>query len=77
MLPLMERGTRGASWRCCERYLVLDLLHAAEHARVDGSADQQIGDFHRNGLLLVARQIARAAHTGLGDAITAVEKKPG
>jgi hypothetical protein len=56
---------------------VLDLLHAAEHARVDGSADQQIGDFHRNGLLLAARQIARAAQTGLGDAITAVGKEPG
>ncbi|CAH0203688.1 hypothetical protein [Stenotrophomonas lactitubi] len=56
---------------------VLDLLHAAEHARVDGSTDEQIGDFHRNGLLLAARQIARAAHTGLGDAITAVGKEPG
>ena len=56
---------------------VLDLLHATEHARVDGSADEQIGDFHRNGLLLAARQIARAAQTGLGDAITAVANKPG
>lgn len=28
---------------------VLDLLHAAERARVDGSTDGQIGDFHRNG----------------------------
>ncbi|PTS75491.1 hypothetical protein DBR33_09210 [Stenotrophomonas sp. HMWF022] len=56
---------------------VLDLLHSAEHARVDGSTDEQIGDFHRNGLLLAARQIARAAHTGLGDAITAVGKEPG
>lgn len=55
---------------------VLDLLHATEHARVDGSADEQIGDFHRNGLLLAARQIARAAHTGLGDAITALGKGP-
>ncbi|WP_340571396.1 hypothetical protein [Stenotrophomonas sp. G106K1] len=56
---------------------VLDLLHAAEHTRVDGGTDEQIGDFHRNGLLLAARQIAHAAQTGLGEAITAVEKKPG
>lgn len=56
---------------------VLDLLHAAERARVDGSTDGQIGDFHRNGLLLAARQIAHAAQTGLGDAITAVANKPG
>lgn len=56
---------------------VLDLLHAAEHTRVDGGADEQIGDFHRNGLLLAARQIAHAAHTGLGDAITAAGKEPG
>lgn len=56
---------------------VLDLLHAAERARVDGNTDEQIGDFHRNGLLLAARQIAHAALTGLGDAITAVANKPG
>jgi hypothetical protein len=56
---------------------VLDLLHAAERARVDGNTDEQIGDFHRNGLLLAARQIAHAAQTGLGDAITAVANKPG
>jgi len=56
---------------------VLDLLHAAERTRVDGGADEQIGDFHRNGLLLAARQIAHAAHTGLGDAITAGGKEPG
>jgi len=56
---------------------VLDLLHAAERARVDGNTDGQIGDFHRNGLLLAARQIAHAAQTGLGDAITAVANKPG
>lgn len=56
---------------------VLDLLHAAERARVDGNTDEQIGDFHRNGLLLAARQIAHAAQTGLGDAITAVANQPG
>lgn len=56
---------------------VLDLLHAAERARVDGNTDEQIGDFHRIGLLLAARQIAHAALTGLGDAITAVANKPG
>ena len=56
---------------------VLDLLHAAERARVDGNTDEQIGDFHRNGLLLAARQIAHAALAGLGDAITAVANKPG
>lgn len=56
---------------------VLDLLHAAEHTRVDGRGDEQIGDFHRNGLLLAARQIAHAAQIGLGDAITAGGKEPG
>ncbi|CAM4259631.1 hypothetical protein CR156_01880 [Stenotrophomonas lactitubi] len=56
---------------------MLDLLHAAEHTRVVGGTDEQIGDFHRNGLLLAARQIARAAQTGLGDAITAGGKEPG
>lgn len=56
---------------------MLELLHAAEHARLDGSADEQIGDFHRNGLLLTARQIAHAAQIGLGDAITAEGKEPG
>jgi len=57
--------------------VVLDLLHATERTRVDGGADEQIGDFHRNGLLLAASQIAHAAQTGLGDAITAVGKEPG
>ena len=48
---------------------VLDLLHAAERARMDGDPQDQLGDFHRDGLIVAARQIARAAQDGLGDAL--------
>ncbi|MGE8234998.1 MAG: hypothetical protein ACN6PQ_01825 [Stenotrophomonas indicatrix] len=72
-----EWGTLDVSGYCCERSLVLELQHAAQHVCVDGYTDQQIGDFHRNALLLAARQIAHAAHADLGDAITAVANKSG
>lgn len=48
---------------------VLDLLHAAERARAEGDPQDPLGDFHRDGLIIAARQIARAAHDGLGDAM--------
>jgi len=48
---------------------LLDLLHAAERARLDGHQQDQLGDFHRDGLIVAARQIARAAQNGLGDAL--------
>ncbi|MBW8774496.1 MAG: hypothetical protein JF596_05385 [Stenotrophomonas sp.] len=50
--------------------VVLDLLHAAERVRVGGGSDQQLGDFHIDGLIVAARQLVREAHHCLsgGDA---------
>ena len=38
--------------------LLLELLHAIERVRVDGDADQQVGDDVREGLLLACRGLA-------------------
>ncbi len=42
--------------------VLLDLLHAAERARVDSGPDEQLGAFHTDGLILAARQLVREAH---------------
>ena len=42
--------------------VLLDLLHAAERARVDSAPDEQLGAFHTDGLILAARQLVREAH---------------
>lgn len=55
---------------------VLDLLHAAERARLDGDPQDQLGDLHRDGLIVAARQIARAAQDGLGDALEPAGTRP-
>ena len=55
---------------------VLDLLHAAERARLAGDPQDQLGDFHRDGLIVAARQIARAAQDGLGDALVPAGARP-
>ncbi|KKF89362.1 hypothetical protein XY58_05120 [Stenotrophomonas maltophilia] len=56
---------------------VLDLLRAAERARLDGDPQDQLGDFHRDGLIVAARQIARAAQDGLGHAMGFAAGRPG
>ncbi|QKW58093.1 hypothetical protein [Stenotrophomonas sp. NA06056] len=38
--------------------LLLELLHAMERVRVDGDADQQVGDDVREGVLLACRGLA-------------------
>ena len=38
--------------------LLLELLHTIERVRVDGDADQQVGDDVREGLLLACRGLA-------------------
>lgn len=53
----------------CALGVVLDLLHAAERVRVGGGADQQLGDFHTDGLIVAARQLVReASHCLAGSA---------
>lgn len=56
---------------------VLDLLHASERTRVEADLDQQLGDFHTDGLILAARQIAHAAQASLGDAVAPASRTPG
>jgi len=38
--------------------LLLERLHAIERVRVDGGADQQVGDDVREGLLMACRGLA-------------------
>ena len=49
---------------------LLDLLQAANRARNEGSADEQLGDFHTDGLIIAARQLVCEAQHCLagGDA---------
>lgn len=37
--------------------LLLELLHTIERVRVDGDADQQVGDDVREGLLMACREL--------------------
>lgn len=42
---------------------LLDLLQAAERARVEGGPDEQMGSFHTDGLIVAARQlVCEATH---------------
>ncbi|MEN4954308.1 hypothetical protein [Stenotrophomonas indicatrix] len=46
---------------------LLDLLQAADRARYEGGADEQLGAFHTDGLIVAARQLVRQAHHCLSD----------
>ena len=41
---------------------LLDLLQAADRARVDGGPGEQLGSFHTDGLIVAARQLVREAN---------------
>ncbi|WP_367381558.1 hypothetical protein [Stenotrophomonas cyclobalanopsidis] len=41
---------------------LLDLLQAADRARVEGGLEEQLGSFHTDGLIVAARQLVREAH---------------
>jgi len=42
---------------------LLDILQAAERARVEGGPDEQMGSFHTDGLIVAARQlVCEATH---------------
>jgi len=45
----------------------IDLLQAGDQARAEGGPDQQLGDFHTDGLIVAARQLVREAHHCLAD----------
>ncbi|WP_406232737.1 hypothetical protein ACI703_15745 [Isoptericola jiangsuensis] len=40
---------------------LLDLLQAADRARVEGAPEEQLGAFHTDGLIVAARQLLREA----------------
>ncbi len=40
---------------------LLDLLQAADRARVEGVPEEQLGNFHTDGLIVAARQLMREA----------------
>ncbi|MFT4409031.1 hypothetical protein ACLMOV_05245 [Stenotrophomonas muris] len=40
---------------------LLDLLQAADRARVEGMPEEQLGNFHTDGLIVAARQLVREA----------------
>ncbi|AWH48623.1 hypothetical protein C1925_05405 [Stenotrophomonas sp. SAU14A_NAIMI4_5] len=40
---------------------LLDLLQAADRARVEGMPQEQLGSFHTDGLIVAARQLVREA----------------
>ncbi len=40
---------------------LLDLLQAADRARVEGVPEEQLGSFHTDGLIVAARQLVREA----------------
>ncbi|MEG0191961.1 MAG: hypothetical protein RR831_00620 [Stenotrophomonas sp.] len=46
---------------------LLDLLQAADRARYEGGADEQLGAFHTDGLIVAARQLVRQARHCLSD----------
>lgn len=41
---------------------LLDLLQAADRARVEGAPEEQLGSFHTDGLIVAARQLVREAN---------------
>lgn len=41
---------------------LLDLLQAADRARVEGVPEEQLGSFHTDGLIVAARQLVREAN---------------
>ncbi|WP_313146208.1 hypothetical protein [Stenotrophomonas sp.] len=41
---------------------LLDLLQAADRARVEGTPKEQLGSFHTDGLIVAARQLVREAN---------------
>ncbi|MEN5289450.1 hypothetical protein [Stenotrophomonas lactitubi] len=41
---------------------LLDLLQAADRARVDGGLDEQMSPFHIDGMIVAARQLVREAN---------------
>lgn len=41
---------------------LLDLLQAADRARVEGVPEEQLGNFHTDGLIVAARQLVREAN---------------
>lgn len=44
-----------------------DLLQAGDQAHAEGGPDQQLGDFHADGLIVAARQVVREGHHCLAD----------
>lgn len=71
--PWRTRAAEAADLASLSRSLsglttLLELLHAAERARVDGGEHEQMGEFYIDGLMVAARQIARAASGSLAEA---------